>query len=836
MLVPLLSGQELARAIATARPQVRGKFFHSGDQKLYIRGVTYGTFRPDADGDQFPDPGTVARDFQIMARRGINAIRTYTTPPRWLLSLASSHNLHVMVGLAWEQHITFLDDAARLSDIEARIRESVRSCRGHRAVLCYAVGNEIPASIVRWYGRKRIEDVLHRFYRAVKEEDPESVVTYVNYPTTEYLNLPFLDLVAFNLYLESRDSFAAYVGRLQNLAGDRPLVIAEIGLDSRRTGELRQAVSVEWQIRSTFASGCAGAFVFSWTDEWYRGGYDIEDWDFGLTTRRRTPKPALAAAGQAFSEVPFPKKTAWPSISVVVCTYNGERTIAQCLEHLQQLDYPNYEVIVINDGSRDRTAEIAAHFNVRLISIPNGGLSNARNVGMGAALGDIIAYTDDDAYPDPHWLKYLAHTFTTTRHVGVGGPNIPPPEDGLIAQCVANAPGGPIHVLISDTVAEHIPGCNMAFRREALLAIGGFDTQFRTAGDDVDVCWRLQNRGWTLGFNPGAVVWHHRRNSAKAYLKQQVGYGRAEALLERKWPEKYNGLGHVSWAGRLYGRGLSYPVFGPRWRVYHGRWGSAPFQSIYQPGLGTLDELPQTPEWYLLSAALAFLAFLSLWWAPFSIFALLFVGATLPLLAQAFLGALHAKFRGADTRLQKWSLHALTMAFYLAQPLARLWGRMAHGLTPWRRRGVPELTFPRPRLFTFWSEKWHSAEEWLKHLAGLLQKRGAVVLPGGDFDTWDLELRGGLFGGVRIRLVIEEHGGGRQLLKFRAWPSVPVQAVVSVVSLLGIAAYIALRADPAAGIVMGSISVLPALWMFWECATAKASTVDALNELKKNLQ
>jgi hypothetical protein len=111
-----------------------------------------------------------------------------------------------------------------------------------------------------------------------------------------------------------------------------------------------------------------------------------------------------------------------------------------------------------------------------------------------------------------------------------------------------------------------------------------------------------------------------------------------------------------------------------------------------------------------------------------------------------------------------------------------------------------------------------------------------VVFHGGDFDTWDLELRGGLFGGVRIQLVVEEHGGGKQFLKFRAWPTVPVQAVVSVLSLIGMAAYIALRANPTAGIVMGSISVMPALWMFWECATAKASTLDALNELRKNLQ
>src|SRR5437588_732943 len=83
-------------------------------------------------------------------------------------------------------------------------------------------------------------------------------------------------------------------------------------------------------------------------------------------------------------------------------------------------------------------------------------------------------------------------------------------------------------------------GCNMAFRRACLEALDGFDPLFRIAGDDVDLCWRLQERGWSLRFHPGALVWHHRRATIKDYWRQQLNYGRAEAMLERKWPEKYN--------------------------------------------------------------------------------------------------------------------------------------------------------------------------------------------------------------------------------------------------------------------------------------------------------
>src|SRR6185312_15897668 len=109
------------------------------------------------------------------------------------------------------------------------------------------------------------------------------------------------------------------------------------------------------------------------------------------------------------------------------------------------------------------------------------------------------------------------------------------------------------HILLSDQEAEHIPGCNMAFRKECLRAIGGFDSQFRVAGDDVDICWQIQQQGKTIGFSPGAVVWHRRRNSVKSFLRQQAGYGKAESLLAGKWPEKYNILGHITWSGRIYG-------------------------------------------------------------------------------------------------------------------------------------------------------------------------------------------------------------------------------------------------------------------------------------------
>ncbi|TML27176.1 MAG: glycosyl transferase, partial [Actinobacteria bacterium] len=209
------------------RPTVGGRFLYAGDRKLYVRGVTYGPFAPDEVTGEVYDPQVVERDFAAMAEHGINAIRVYTVPPRWLLDAAQRHGLYVMVGLPWEQHVTFLDERGRARSIERRVREGVRACAGHPALLCYAIGNEIPASIVRWHGRRRVTGHLQRLYHAAKEEDPGGLVTYVNFPSTEYLSLPFLDFVCFNVYLEERDRLSAYLARLQNLAADVPVVMAE---------------------------------------------------------------------------------------------------------------------------------------------------------------------------------------------------------------------------------------------------------------------------------------------------------------------------------------------------------------------------------------------------------------------------------------------------------------------------------------------------------------------------------------------------------------------------------------------------------------------------------
>jgi O-antigen biosynthesis protein len=816
-------------ARALARPRVGGKFVFLADTKLYVRGVTYGTFSPDEHANEFPDLEIVDRDFAQMAAAGLNAVRVFTVPPRSLLDLAQSHGLRVMVGLSAERNIGFVIDKKGAPDLAELTRAQVRSCAGHPALLCYALGNEIPASMVRWLGRDRVERYLESLFWAAKDVDPDGLVTYVNYPSTEYLRLPFLDLVCFNVYLESQERLQAYLARLQNLAGDRPLIMGELGLDSRRHGEETQALVLDWQIRTAFAEGCAGAFVFGWTDEWHTGGVDVDDWEFGLTTRDRRPKRALAAVRAAFGQVPFPPDLEWPRISVIVCSRNGERTLQDCFEGLLRLQYPDFEVIVVDDGSSDGTAAMGHQYGFRVITTGGQGLSRARNIGLGAATGEIVAYLDDDAYPDPHWLTYLAAAFLRTSHAAVGGPNIAPPPDGSFAACVASAPGGPVHVLLSDVEAEHVPGCNVAFRKDALQAIGGFDPRFRVAGDDVDVCWRLREGGSTLGFCPPAFVWHHRRRSVQAYWRQQRGYGEAEALLERKWPEKYNAAGHVRWSGRVYAESRLTRILARSGRIYHGTWGSAPFQPLYQASPRLVRSLPALPDWYLSIGALAALSALGVLWTPL-LFLLPVLGlAVLVSLAHAWLSAAPAsRVLASRSRAVRLRFCALTAFLHLLQPLARLTGHLRGGLVPWRWRGRMRPLLPRRRTAAVWSERWRSAEERLGAVEASIGGAGLPILRGGIHDRWDLEVRSGPLGSARLIMGLEDHALGKQLVRFRCWPRCALGGLLPAVLFAALATGAALDGAWAACAVLAAVPLALALRALQECTAAMGALARAL--------
>jgi glycosyltransferase involved in cell wall biosynthesis len=700
-----------------------------------VKGVTYGTFSEDSTGFRFPDPATVATDFRLMREAGINTLRTYTVPPRWLLDAAEQAGLMVIVGTFWEgRRLIYDDHAERLAAMKA-VAHAVRSCRNHPALLMYCIGNEIPSDIIRWYGQDVIEGFLREMTALVHREDPGCLVTFANYPPAEYLDLSFLDVLTFNVYLEREGEFRRYLARLQGLAGEKPLLLGETGLDSVRGGADRQAEVLGWVTRAVFQKGLCGVTLFAWTDDWVVGPNRIDDWGFGLVDAQRTPKPAYTEIQRLYTSPLTDMLPRIPRISVVVASYNAADTLEECLDSFTLVEYPDFEVIVVDDGSTDNTADIAKRYDapIRLLQPGRGGLSFARNAGCEAATGEIVAYTDADCIVPPNWLFYIAATYLEGDWACVGGPNLLPANDNRVARAVDRCPGIATHVLISDEEAEHVPGCNMAYNRDILRELGGFNRIYRTAGDDVDMCWRVMSAGYRIGFNHGAMVWHHRRPNVKRYLGQQRGYGFAESLLHEKHPERFNALGGIRWQGSLYDGPLHRLKVGRK--VHFGEFGSGLFQSLYYPHWTNWAGLALTPEWYGVTGVAALLCFMLSFFAPNVallcglVFSVGFVG-TCFVAAQA---AAEGARREHGTRWDRARMWILVFQLHLRQPIYRGVGRLkGTRLRRWtaRRKESPPVT-------GYWGS-WIDRPEFLYKVAYHLRLVYLDASSGTGWEEWDL--------------------------------------------------------------------------------------------------
>lgn len=761
-------GRQRRLSAPTNRVRRDGKFFRLGPEKFFVKGVTYGPFADNNEGLPFPNPDQARRDFELMRELGANCLRIYHLPPDWFLDLAQEIGLKIFLDIAWPKNLTFAEDPDAARQARQAVRDAAGRCGNHPAVFALSVVNEIPADIVRYCGREKIEQFIDELVDVAKSECPDCLVTFANFPTTEYLNPRRIDFVCFNVYLHDEQVFRNYLARLQSIAGDRPLMLGEYGIDTmREKTEEQQAEILTRHVRAVFDEGLAGTFIFSFTDDWHTHGYQIEDWAFGITRRDRSRKPAFDAIRQMFARVPQVSDIPLPMVSVVVCSYNGASTVESCLRSMERIRYPNhFEVIFVDDGSTDSTQEILKKFPwVRNIRQENMGLSFARNVGMNEAKGQIIVYTDSDCEADEDWLYYLALALVRGPHAGMGGPNLIPDEGSWIADGVGLSPGGPTHVMLDDRTAEHVPGCNMAFYTAALREVNGFDPQFRKAGDDVDVIWRLQHRGYTIGFSPAAQVWHYRRNTVAAYLKQQRGYGEAEALLKYKHPDHFNTLGASHWRGRIYGGDEIGVRFGGD-VIYHGIFGTGLFQTIYRKPASMTAMMLMSIEWHLLAA---FVTILGLAFVPLlTMAALMFVTPVVL--------AIVAAIQAPMPRHRHWLSRPLIAYLHFRQPIARGWARysarlkakvMKHDEARGYRRSR-QLPFDpnEPGALRYWS-KVHDRMALLERIKDEVQRAGWRMRIDSGWAGYDMEIYGSRYVKTRITTATEHHHGVGMLTRVR---------------------------------------------------------------------
>ncbi len=760
------------RKVTNSRIRAVAKFFFEGDRKFFVKGVTYGPFKPDAEGNYLGRPEQVDVDLALMRQVGINVVRVYHAPPGWFLDRCAAAGMRVLITLPWAKHIEFLRARSARRAIAEAVRIAVSANAGHPAIFGYLVGNEIPPQMVRWLGVRRVTEFVEQLVRIGRAVDPDVLFSYATYPPTEYLIPQNVDFFCFNVYLHNQRDFERYLLRLQNLTEDRPLILGEFGMDTIRHSQDEQAAMLSWHVDSVVHCGLAGTIFFAWTDEWYTGEQEITDWAFGIVTRDRTPKKAFRTLcdklGQDSAALPHRPLPEAPFVSVIVCSYNGGKTLAACLDSLSKLDYPDYEVILVDDGSTDNTAETAEQFpHVRYIYQSNHGLSDARNTGAAAAKGEVFAYTDSDCMADRDWLYYLIGTLVSGEFAGVGGPNVTPPAQNWIQACVAAAPGGPSHVLLTDTVAEHIPGCNMAFYRWAFENAGGFDVEYHKAGDDVDFCWRLQQAGCVIGFSPTAIVWHHRRFTLRAFLKQQGGYGEAESLLRFKHLIFFGPTGTAKWRGQIYGT-PRFSWFLNRPIIYHGIFGEGFFQSIYPTPQSEIAAYLSSIEWFAL---MIFLFGLGIFLPTLRIVPYLMLGGTLCVALSYMVRArIEPRFDTVHARL-------LVMTLAFVQPLVRGWSRYFTWLhfkrTP---RSVIRTHEHLPagfeavrnaRRLVYWNEEGKDRHHLLGAIFQLLEEEGWRYSTDTGWNEWDIQIYGNFWWSIALQTVTEYHGGGKCLTRVR---------------------------------------------------------------------
>lgn len=257
-----------------------------------------------------------------------------------------------------------------------------------------------------------------------------------------------------------------------------------------------------------------------------------------------------------------------PPFSVVIPALNAEATLRACLESVLAQAIPSgfdaLEVVVADNGSTDGTIALAESFEgVRVVACATRGPGAARNAGIAATTGEIVACLDSDCVAEPGWASALAQAFATDESIGaVGGQIIAARQETFAERHAAER-----RVLCQEDAIRGLPGflpfaitACAAFRRSALDRVGVFD-ETMLVGEDADLSWRLQWSGWRLAYASAAKVQHHHRASFASYWRQMRSYGRGTALLFAKHRVRLKrrawfGVDHSGDIRRSLGRGV----------------------------------------------------------------------------------------------------------------------------------------------------------------------------------------------------------------------------------------------------------------------------------------
>jgi len=253
-------------------------------------------------------------------------------------------------------------------------------------------------------------------------------------------------------------------------------------------------------------------------------------------------------------------------ISVVVAVKNEARYIKKCIDAVLEQDYPKerYEIIVVDGMSSDGTWKILKeqkkiHPSIKIFQNPKENAAAGRNIGIKNSKGDYIAFIDSDAIAEKNWLKKIKEVFATTDAIGVGGPDVLPPDSIPKSKAIGTIMSSPLasgggfnpsvqHIMSShESYVEHIPTCNLCVKKDIFEKIGYFDEEF-VKGQDLEFNTRLIMAGYKLFHSPKIKVFHYRKMHIHSFSRQIFKWAKAKAAIIKK-----HGLQNPAYLFPLFG-------------------------------------------------------------------------------------------------------------------------------------------------------------------------------------------------------------------------------------------------------------------------------------------
>jgi hypothetical protein len=568
------------RSLSIARHTVaaHAKFFSRCGQKFFLTATRLDGFGTTLDLNEKLKLRRRLEDLKAAHTTGLILTEGQSQPA---LNVVAAAGMVAIVDLSIESGD--LVDRSRFAELVSRVAHAGNVYRSHPGLMGYLIdfpsepdtSRDGPCLIAVKTLRRRLCTLVS----LLKQHAPNALVAIKRRGS---LAPPLAEedfLYCSSARLEER-ALSPWIQNLHRLAGPRPVVIEFTPASSGQDDAVAEALG----------AGAAGVVAPSVPAPPSR------DW---LGIRMLRPAETMPFASLDGAGPPQPNRC--PLVSVVVCARGGERTMPRCLESLSRLTYPNFEVVIVADGGSAGVSQPVAQFpQFRVIGPSNQGLGAARNAGLKAACGEIVAFVEPDFAVDSDWLTFLVRTMQEGQLDACCGPAYVSHQTAKLATCVTAARPWSCLTSFGDAMTRS----NLAFTKDALRRAGGFERKYKTFEADMDLCRKIEGTGAKLGYSPAALVWSLRPDTLRTFLSRQGSYGRVDAKLGR-WSAGRCSLPRLGRAG-VFGR--------------------------YQRALWMLLVLPQSAEWIVLWTIAAVLArFVGL--RPFAALAMLAVGPVLAIFA-----------------------------------------------------------------------------------------------------------------------------------------------------------------------------------------------------------